>query len=153
MPDKPRPEVPLEAYAEPLKVPMLGQWTGEQLRAILDSPRVLLPPNQRPPPSRVLLLHAYEATHGTGCPLAKARVGAYSNGERDVLTLELYRKLTGDTYTCDELLTKEARICLVRKGKGARWLAEFPTGVPATYKKFSLRFKAEVRNRPRAASS
>jgi hypothetical protein len=50
---------------------------------------------------------------------------------------QVYRKVTGDTHTCDDLLTKEARVCLARKGKGKKWLAEFPTGVGSNYWVFS----------------
>ena len=66
-----------------------------------------------PPPKQVLLpalalLHAYEATHGAGCALAKLRVGPLPKEERSYAMLQLYRKITGDQVTGDQALINRA---------------------------------------------
>ena len=55
-------------------VDLNNKFTPEAMKALFDSKTVALPAGSRPPPTTMLLLHAYEACHGTGCPLAKARI-------------------------------------------------------------------------------
>ena len=113
---------------------MTDGFTGTQVKELLALKTVALPPAARPPPSRMILLHSYVATHGTGCALSKARVGAFSTTERDKFTVELYRKLTADRHTKDDLLAEEGRIIYKRAvsadgkagGKLMKWLEEFP---------------------------
>ena len=167
------PDDSFSGYFEPLHVPLVPGFSRQQVSHLLESQTVVLPPavidddgktiSGRPPPSRMLLLHAYEATHGTGCCLAQLRKGVFTTKERDTLSNEIYRKLTGDTHTTDELLANEATLSFRRRCGAAicpspglkKWLAESPSVVSSDWKVFSPRYNEKYPdfrvNKPKGA--
>ena len=100
-----------------------------------------VPRDRRLPPSRLLLLQAYDAAHTRPegryqpCALQQVRKGILMNRQlRLAATLEIYRKLTGDASTAAETLSKEAE-AIAKKRDAARqtpsaalrrWLGEPP---------------------------
>ena len=104
----------------------------------LDGP---VPPKERCPPSRLLLLQCYDAAHTRAggfyqpCALQQVRKGMMMNRQlRLAATVELYRKLTGDGSTPAEQLSKEAE-AIAKKRDAARntpsaalrrWLGDVP---------------------------
>ena len=95
---------------------------------------------ERRMPSRMLLWHAFDATHGPGCALQQVKhhtryCGAImSKSVRMAAALELYRKLTGDLSTPSKLVMAEADAIAKKRQAGAntpsasmrRWLNELP---------------------------
>ena len=100
-----------------------------------------VPRDRRLPPSRLLLLQAYDAAHTRPegryqpCALQQVRKGILMNRQlRLAATIEIYRKLTGDASTAAETLSKEAE-AIAKKRDAARqtpsaalrrWLGEPP---------------------------
>ena len=100
-----------------------------------------VPRERRLPPSRLLLLQAYDATHNRPqgkyqpCALQQIKKGLMMNRPvRLAATVDLFRKLTGDLLTPSEALGSEAE-AIARKRDGAghtpsasmrRWLGETP---------------------------
>ena len=85
-----------------------------------------VPRERRLPPSRLLLLQAYDAAHTRPegryqpCALQQVRKGMMMNRNlRLAATVELYRKLTGDASTAAEALSKEAE-AIAKKRDAAR---------------------------------
>ena len=104
----------------------------------LDGP---VPRQQRLPPSRLLLLQAYDAAHTRPggryqpCVLQQVRKGMMMNRQlRLAATVELYRKLTGDGSTPAEMLSKEAEAVAKKRDAAQhtpsasmrRWLGDVP---------------------------
>lgn len=94
-----------------------------------------LPKDKRKPISRLVLLHAHQATHGTNAIMKNFKAMA-SKDEQDALAMEVYRKMTGDEHTLDWLLKSEMNIvanrrAAVNKCSGAlkQWMDERPACV------------------------
>ena len=102
-----------------------------------------LPPEKRLPASRFLLLQAYDAAHTRPggryqpCALQQVRKGQlWSPASRLAVTVELFRKLTGDIASSSDAIGNEAQAVARKRGTAnrtpsagmRRWLAEPPLG-------------------------
>ena len=84
-----------------------------------------LPPKSRLRPSRLLLIKVHEATHGADSLLLKQTSGVASAEQRERVTLELWRKLTGDTRSSSKEIYAEA--CASARKKLSSLRAPSPT--------------------------
>lgn len=103
-----------------------------------------LPIERLLPPSRFVLLQAYDACHTraggkyTPCALQQVLKGRmWTPQERISWTIKIFRKLTGDTSTPDAALSNEAMAIARKRGAAhntpsaamRRWLAEKPLAI------------------------
>lgn len=66
-----------------------------------------LPQERQKPISRMMLLHAYQVSHGPKAIMRGLKAGIIQKDQAVASALEFYRKLTGDEHTLDWLLSNE----------------------------------------------
>ena len=133
----PNKDMKYRPTAAQLIVPIGTPFREEKDDDILLRLKIPLTYRMRQTPSRLLLLHCYQASHGKDNALARVKPGVQSEDFRDSISIEIYRKLTGDEMTTDHLLKSEmTNIIRRRVGSGVnpspslkKWLAERPAVV------------------------
>lgn len=131
-----------DGQPEPMleEVPADGGIDKALVMQLLSENATPVPREQLQMPSRMVLWHAYDATHAPGCALQEIKYGTKFSGAimsktlRMAACLELYRKLTGDQSTPSKLLSAEADAIAKKRQAGhntpsasmRRWLFEIP---------------------------
>ena len=112
------------------------QLSTEMLRELLQSTDVL-PYEERFAPTRWLFKMAYEAVNGKAAPLATLWTAFRTASDNNNLTLDVYRKLSGDFGSSLEEVTgtghRAHERCVrsyVVSAQLRRWLHEVPSFVP-----------------------